>query len=160
MNGDYSATLSSTKPVPSSPNLDISEDWVLATVPGTVLASYLNIGAIPDPNYGDNQLLISDSFFYADFWYRTEFATPSVREGERLWLNFDGINWKAEVFLNGEQLGQIDGGFMRARFDVTKRLVWQRAECNRRTGHKKRHTWQREAENLSKPRNEWRCAWP
>ena len=32
-------------------------DWVVATVPGTVLASYRNIEAIPDPNFGENQLL-------------------------------------------------------------------------------------------------------
>ncbi len=98
------------------------DDWVVATVPGTVLSSYLNISAIPDPNYGDNQLLISDSFFYADFWYRTEFNSAVIKDGEIAWLRFDGINWKAEVFLNGEPLGQIDGGFMRARFDVTKHL--------------------------------------
>jgi hypothetical protein len=36
--------------------------WILATVPATVLSSYWNIGALPDPNYGDNQLMISDSF--------------------------------------------------------------------------------------------------
>jgi hypothetical protein len=40
------------------------DDWIVATVPGTVLSSYLNVGAIPDPNYGENQLFISDSFFY------------------------------------------------------------------------------------------------
>ena len=97
-------------------------DWILATVPGTVLSSYLNIGAIPDPNFGDNQLHLSDSFFYADFWYRTEFATPAATYGERLWLNFDGINWKAEVFLNGAKLGDIHGGFVHARFDVTQFL--------------------------------------
>jgi len=41
------------------------EDWLPATVPGTILSSYFDDGAIPDPNYGDNQLAISDSFFYA-----------------------------------------------------------------------------------------------
>jgi hypothetical protein len=41
------------------------------------LTSYYNAGALPDPNYGDNQLAISDSFFYADFWYRNEFAMPA-----------------------------------------------------------------------------------
>ena len=46
------------------------QDWMVATVPGTALSSYLNDGALPDPNYGDNQNMISDSFFYADFWYR------------------------------------------------------------------------------------------
>ena len=92
-------------------------------MPGTVLTSYLNIGAIPNPNYGENQLYISDSFFCADFWYRNEFTAPALPAGKRAWLNFDGINWKADVFLNGEKLGRIEGGFMRGRFDVTGRLL-------------------------------------
>ncbi len=97
-------------------------DWIPATVPATVLSSYLNIGALPDPNYGDNQLMISDSFFYADFWYRTEFMAPQSFAGRRAWLNFDGINWEAEVFLNGENLGRIEGAFMRGLFDITDRI--------------------------------------
>jgi hypothetical protein len=95
------------------------EDWVVATVPGTVLSSYWNAGALPDPNYGDNQLMISDSFFYADFWYRTEFSAPRHASGRRFWLNFDGVNWKAEAYLNGERLGRIEGAFTRGRFDVS-----------------------------------------
>jgi Exo-beta-D-glucosaminidase Ig-fold domain/Glycosyl hydrolases family 2/F5/8 type C domain/Glycosyl hydrolases family 2, sugar binding domain len=95
-------------------------DWMVATVPGTVLTSYLNDGAIADPNFGDNQYAVSDSFFCADFWYRDEFVAPAAKStGQHLWLNFDGINWKAEVYLNGEHVGRIDGGFMRGRFDVT-----------------------------------------
>ncbi len=95
--------------------------WLPATVPGTALASYLNAGAIPDPTFGDNQLAISDSFFYANFWYRDEFPSPPA--GKRVWLNFDGINWKADVYLNGEKLGRIEGAFDRARFDVTSKLA-------------------------------------
>jgi beta-galactosidase/beta-glucuronidase len=34
-------------------------------------------------------------------------------------MNFDGINWKAEIYLNGEKLGRVEGAFMRGRFDVT-----------------------------------------
>jgi hypothetical protein len=97
--------------------------WIAATVPGTILTSYMNVGAIPDPNYADNQLQISDSFFYADFWYRHEFTAPTLAQDERAWLNVDGINWKADVFLNGSMLGSIEGGFMRGRFDVTGRLL-------------------------------------
>jgi hypothetical protein len=97
-------------------------DWVIATVPGTTLVSYLNAGAIPDPNFGDNQMMVSDSFFYADFWYRNEFAVPAAFAGRHVSLNFDGINWKAEVFLNGEKLGRIEGGFLRGHFDVTAKL--------------------------------------
>jgi Glycosyl hydrolase 2 galactose-binding domain-like/Exo-beta-D-glucosaminidase Ig-fold domain/Glycosyl hydrolases family 2/NedA-like, galactose-binding domain len=99
------------------------KDWVAATVPGTALVSYLNVGAIPDPNYGENQLMVSDSFFYADFWYRNEFAAPALARAKRTWLNFDGINWKADVYLNGTKLGRIEGGFMRGRFDVTEQML-------------------------------------
>ena len=98
------------------------KEWMVATVPGTELVSYLNAGAIPDPNFGDNQNMISDSFFYADFWYRDEFVAPPAGAGSRAWLNFDGINWKADVYLNGEKIGRIEGAFMRGRFDVTGRL--------------------------------------
>ena len=96
------------------------KDWMIATVPGTVLTSYLNDGAIANPDFGDNQYAISDSFFCADFWYRDEFLAPAQQHpGDHTWLNFDGINWKAEIYLNGRKAGKIDGGFMRGRFDVT-----------------------------------------
>ena len=101
----------------------VDAGWVVATVPGTVLTSFYNAGAIADPNFGENQLYISDSYFCADFWYRTEFDAPAVEAGEIAWLDFDGVNWKAQVFLNGESLGRIDGGFIRGRFDVTEKLV-------------------------------------
>jgi hypothetical protein len=95
-------------------------EWMVATVPGTVLTSYLNDGAIANPDFGDNQYAVSDSFFCADFWYRDEFIAPAlVYPGQHIWLDFDGINWKADVYLNGRKIGRIDGGFMRGRFDVT-----------------------------------------
>jgi hypothetical protein len=98
-------------------------NWIVATVPGTILTSYLNAGAIPDPNFSHNQLHISDSYFYSDFWYRTEFTAPPVAKGEIAWLNFDGINWKADIYLNGTKLGRIEGGFNRGRFNVTGKLL-------------------------------------
>jgi hypothetical protein len=97
------------------------KDWLVATVPGTVLTSYLNDGAVANPDFGDNQYTISDAFFCADFWYRDEFIAPvATHPRQHLWLNFDGINWKAEIFLNGERIGRIEGAFMRGRFDVTR----------------------------------------
>jgi hypothetical protein len=97
--------------------------WILATVPGTVLTSYLNIGAIPDPNFGDQQLQISDSFFTADFWYRNSFVVPSGYSGKKVWLNFDGINWKADIYVNGTNVGRIDGAFIRGKFDITANVT-------------------------------------
>jgi beta-galactosidase/beta-glucuronidase len=96
--------------------------WLVATVPGTVLTSFVNAGALPDPNFSDNQLMISDSYFHSDFWYRTEFEAPAVQPGRRLWLNLDGINWKADVWLNGAKVGRIEGAFLRGRYDVTAAL--------------------------------------
>lgn len=96
------------------------KDWMIATVPGTVLTSYLNDGAIPNPDFGDNQYDVSDSYFCSDFWYRDTFIAPAaLPPGGHTWLNFGGINWKAEVYLNGHHLGRIEGAFARGRFDVT-----------------------------------------
>jgi len=94
--------------------------WAVATVPGTVLMSYANIGALPDPNHADNMLQISESFFNSDFWYRNEFTLPDVTDGRHIYLNFDGINWKANVFVNGRQVDDIDGAFARGKAEITK----------------------------------------
>jgi hypothetical protein len=70
----------SRQPASKSPRPDMQpSDWMVATVPGTILTSYLNDGAIPNPDFGDNQYAISDSFFCADFWYRNEFMGPASR---------------------------------------------------------------------------------
>ncbi len=95
-------------------------EWLPATVPGTVLTSYRNAGAVPDPNVADQQLQLSDSFFTTNFWYRNTFVIPESQRGKRTWLNFDSINWKADVYFNGELIGDIEGAFIRGRFDVTE----------------------------------------
>jgi hypothetical protein len=96
------------------------EGWLPARVPGTVLASYRACGAVPDLNYGDQQTLIDDDFFTRhDFWYRLAFVVDPRCQGRRLALIFDGINWKADVFLNGAGIGHVAGAFVRARFDIT-----------------------------------------
>ncbi len=100
-----------------------NDNWVAATVPGTALVSYWNAGALPDPNFGDNQLMISESFFNSDFWYRNEFEVPDNFKTQCIFLNFDGINWKADVFVNGKKIGRIEGAFTRGKFDVSDHIV-------------------------------------
>ena len=95
-------------------------NWLIATVPGTVLTSYFNEGAVPDLRISDNILQISDKYFTADFWYRNKFEIPATQEGKRTWLNFNSINWKADVYFNGQPLGKIEGSFIRGRFDISK----------------------------------------
>jgi hypothetical protein len=103
-------------------------NWIPATVPGTILTSYYNIGAVADHNYGDMQLQISEEFFTADFWYRNTFTVPSQYNGKRVWLNFDGINYKAEIYVNGNKAGDIVGAYIRGKFDITQ-YVTPGQEC-------------------------------
>ena len=98
------------------------EEGLPATVPATVLSSYVNAGALPDMNHDDNLMLSSESFFDGDFIYKRSFNIPKEMQGKRVFLNFDGINWKAEVTLNGTNLGCIEGAFKRGKFDITPYL--------------------------------------
>ena len=73
-------------------------------------------------NHDDNLMMASESFFDGDFIYTRYFDVPEEMRGKRMFLNFDGINWKAEVWLNGTYLGRIDGAFKRGKFDITPYL--------------------------------------
>ncbi|NHO67363.1 DUF4982 domain-containing protein [Aestuariicella hydrocarbonica] len=53
-------------------------------------------------------------------WYRLTFNAPETTEGERVWLEFDAVSRTAEVWLNGNYVGEHRSGFARFRFDVTE----------------------------------------
>lgn len=55
-------------------------------------------------------------------WYRTGFGAQPVADGQRMWLCFDGVDWEAQVYLNGEQLGTHRVYYEPFRFDVTGKL--------------------------------------
>jgi hypothetical protein len=103
--------------------------WLIATVPGTVLTSYLNLGAVPDPYYGDQDLQISDFFAHTNWWYRNELEIPASFSGKRVWLNFDGINYRAYIYVNGKSAGSINGAFIRGDFDVTELVQPGKKNC-------------------------------
>ena len=103
------------------------QGWAEAIVPGTVLTNLVAQGVLPDPYFDtNNQLergLIPDlpdvgPEFYT-YWFRTSFEVPADFAGERMMLRLDGINYRAEVWMNGQKLGDIDGMFIRGYFDVT-----------------------------------------
>ena len=96
--------------------------WLAATVPGTVLTSYQNLGAVPDGFYGDHLSQVSDWFCRCSWWYRTEVELPESYRGKRVWLNLDGINYKADIFVNGSAVGKMAGAFIRGQFDVTDKV--------------------------------------
>jgi Glycosyl hydrolase 2 galactose-binding domain-like/Exo-beta-D-glucosaminidase Ig-fold domain/Glycosyl hydrolases family 2/Glycosyl hydrolases family 2, TIM barrel domain len=96
-----------------------TRDWWAATVPGTVLTTMIDRGVYPDPDYGLNNLAIPESLNQQDYWYRVEFRAPKSVAGRQLTLTFQGINYAAAVWLNGQSLGSIKGAFIRGIFDVT-----------------------------------------
>ena len=93
---------------------------IRAIVPGTVFTSYVNEGKESDPNFGDNIHRVDRSKYDQSFWYRAEFEIPKNFNKEYIWLNFNGINRSAEIYLNGCKLGCLDGFMQRARYDITK----------------------------------------
>ena len=105
-----------------------TDDWMPAIVPGTVLNSLVYNGVYPEPYYGlNNKLesnLIPDLYhtgrdFYT-YWFRTEFETPfQSYKGKKTWLQVDGINYRAEVWLNGNMVGNIAGMFYQDHIDIT-----------------------------------------
>jgi hypothetical protein len=105
----------------SRPQFDDSH-WYVATVPGTVLTTLIDRGVYPDPDIGLNNLAIPETLARQDYWYRTQFVAPEVRAGRRETLLFKGINYAAEVWLNGERIGDVRGAFVRGVFDVTQQL--------------------------------------
>jgi hypothetical protein len=97
-----------------------TKNWMQATVPGTVLTTMIDRGVYPDPDYGLNNLAIPETLNKQDYWYRTEFKAPPTASGRHLSLTFQGINYAATVWLNGQSLGTIKGAFIRGVFDVTR----------------------------------------
>jgi len=105
----------------STPGFE-SRAWFDATVPGTVLTTLVDQGIYPEPTYGLNNLAIPESLNREDYWYRNEFTPPADVSGHALTLTFNGINYAADVWLNGVRLGEIRGAFRRGIFDVSTLL--------------------------------------
>src|ERR1700761_2527161 len=109
----------------SSPPYDTPNAWFPVTVPSTVLTGLVANKVYPDPYIGMNNMLIpaaSDSFNHQyhleqyshlpgqpnpwkkPYWYRTVFNVPAADKGRHFQLIFKGINYRAEVWLNGRML--------------------------------------------------------
>ncbi len=96
--------------------------WVKATVPGTVFGDHVNAGIEEDPNYGDNIYRVDKKKYYKNFIYRNRFIVPGKLQSEKVWLNFEGINSRGDVYLNNVKLGVLDGFMRRGKYDVTNIL--------------------------------------
>ena len=95
--------------------------WFTATVPGTVLTTLVNNKVYPEPLYGENNRpeIIPESLARSNYWYRAQFEIPKSYAGQHIWLNFEGINYSATIWVNGAQVGTMRGAFSRGIFDIS-----------------------------------------
>ena len=98
--------------------------WYEAVVPGTILTTLVANKVYPEPLYGENNRpnRIPESLNKTSYWYRTVTTIPAEHKGRHTWLNFDGINYSAEVWVNGAQVGSIRGAFKRGIFDISPQV--------------------------------------
>ena len=103
-----------------SPKYD-KTNFIPAVVPGTVRQALLKSERIPDPYYGYNNeksLWVEEK----EWWFCKDFEVDDSLKGKFIQLIFEGTVFKGEVWLNGEQIGELEGMFNPRSFDVSDRL--------------------------------------
>lgn len=130
----------------STPQYRSNIYWFPVKVPGTVLTGLVANGIYPDPYTGLNNMLIpdaSDEFnkkynlerfshlpndpnpWKKPYWYRTTFNVPANDQGRKFQLIFKGINYRAGVWLNGQQITdstEMAGMFAQYSLDVSRNI--------------------------------------
>src|SRR6185437_11121368 len=121
----------------------VPRNWYRATVPSTVVGTLVDDGVYRDPFFGMNlrslpgmtykiganfvhTAMSPNSPFAVAWWYRTTFRTPAGARGRHVTLGFDGINYRANIWLNGRRLAdssQVAGTYRRYELDVTDALA-------------------------------------
>jgi exo-1,4-beta-D-glucosaminidase len=114
--------------------------WYSARVPTTVVNAQVESGEFPDPYFGmnlrkfpgmtypiglntfNNLPMDKDSPYACSWWYRTEFKVPVAYKGKRIGLHFKGINYRANIWINGKKLADakdVAGAYRIYEFDVS-----------------------------------------
>ncbi|HEY6386642.1 MAG TPA: sugar-binding domain-containing protein [Candidatus Acidoferrum sp.] len=122
----------------STASFDASS-WYKTSVPNTVFAVLVENEVYKDPYFGMNLRSVpgvsypiggqfanlempENSPFAVPWWYRKEFEVPAQFSGKTVWLAFRGINYRADIWINGKKLAgsdQVVGAFRRYEFNVT-----------------------------------------
>ncbi len=96
--------------------------WIDATVPGSVQIDLQRAGVIPDWTVDLNSRACEWTS-ERQWVYVRHFPKPPARPGDRVLLVIGGVDWQAEVFLNGQRLGQAVGMWQPAQWDITDILA-------------------------------------
>ena len=117
-----------------------TQGWYATSAPKTVFAVLVENGVYKNPYYGmnlrtfpgveykvgtqfANQDMPANSPYAVPWWYRKEFVLPASDKGKRIWMQFRGINYRAEIWINGKKIAggdEVVGAFRRYDFDVTQ----------------------------------------
>jgi len=132
-----SANISANGPTISTAEFK-PEGWFKATVPSTVVGCLVEDGVYKDPFFGmnlrslpgmdypigfnySNRRMSPNSPFHNSWWYRLTFNVSPPKDGQ-VWLNFEGINYRANVWVNGKPLAndkEIAGAYRTYEFNIT-----------------------------------------
>ncbi len=128
LTGDWkvqsSAKISSPGSILSTPAAQ-TEGWIPATVPSTLMGVLTANGIEPEALTAADYQRIDRKQFETSWWYRTTFSLPSLKKGEHVILSFDGICYRANVWLNGRQIANsqdLAGTFRQFELDITKHI--------------------------------------
>ncbi len=99
-----------------------AQGWYSATVPTTVLAALVADGVYANIYYGKNLAKIPTEPFQHSWWFRKVFRLKKQARGERVFLHFNGIVYRANIWLNGQKIASADsveGVYRHFSFNVT-----------------------------------------
>ncbi|MGB2865624.1 MAG: sugar-binding domain-containing protein, partial [Sedimentisphaerales bacterium] len=106
----------------SRPGFDTCH-WYPANVPSTVLAVLVENDVYKNPYFGMNLSEIPCEPYEKPWWYRTEFQLSQKDAAGTVLLEFDGINYSADIWLNGNRIApasKVRGAFRQFQFDISK----------------------------------------
>ena len=55
-------------------------------------------------------------------WYRKTFIVDKEKEGQQIYIDFDGVYWNSEVWINGISVGKRPNGYISFRYDLTPHI--------------------------------------
>jgi exo-1,4-beta-D-glucosaminidase len=108
-----------------------AEGWYSASAPSTVLAALVRNGVYADPYYGNNYLELpgvrrwdipEGNPFESAWWFRSEFDVPAEYEGRHVWLGLHGVNYRANLWINGRKAAdssRIEGAYRLFSIDIS-----------------------------------------
>ena len=102
--------------------------WKPAIVPGTVLTTMVHNKLVPDPFYGMNNERIPDIYTtgnqYYTWWFANNFKEAYPAAGQQVWLQFRGVNYGCDVYLNGHKLNETThkSMYLRQSYNITRYL--------------------------------------